>query len=130
MGRLCAFVKQKAGWRCVACGRSVKVDCPEPPFATCREPRTAERVLRRGPGTELKKILSGWPFRFASKNGCGCDEFATYMDRMELAEEGWCSRNKDKILDRLRTAAKARGVPFSRIAAAMILRLAISRASR
>jgi hypothetical protein len=83
-----------------------------------------------GPGTELKKLLAGWPFYLTSSPDCLCNARADAMDRREQDSPGWCEANIDTIVGWLREQAEARGLPFLEIAAKMLVRRAIRNARR
>lgn len=80
----------------------------------------------RGPGTELKKILS--KVGITSTENCPCNSHARQMDLWGDAE---CEKPErmEQILGWLRAQAEGRGLPFIRAAAAMLVRMSI-RASR
>jgi hypothetical protein len=52
------------------------------------------------------------------------------MDSMELQEPGWCEKNIDIIVGWLEEEAKNRHLPFSKIAAKALVKLAIYRAKK
>jgi hypothetical protein len=81
----------------------------------------------KGPGTELKKLLS-W-FGFEEVAGCKCGEMSYKMDSKGPA---WCESPEGfkEIMLHLELEAAKRGLPFMRAAAASIVTLAISRAKR
>jgi hypothetical protein len=81
-----------------------------------------------GPGTELKALLH--TFGITSAPGCPCNEHAQEMDSREAAAPGWCEQNMDTILGWLEEQAQARGMPFIRTAAKMLVKRAISLAKR
>jgi len=83
-----------------------------------------------GPGTELKKLLAGWPFYVTSSSGCSCNAKAEAMDRREHEAPGWCEANIDTIVGWLREQAEARGLPFLDLAGRVLVRRAIRNARR
>lgn len=83
-----------------------------------------------GPGTELKKLLGGWPFYITATPTCPCNARAAEMDRREREEPGWCAKNEELILGWLKEQADARGLPFVKLAAKALLRRAISNAKK
>jgi hypothetical protein len=94
----------------------------------------AYQVLRNryaeiGPGTELRKLLAGWPFYIVSSPTCKCNARARYMD-----EKGcdWCESPEGmaEILGFLRDAATERGLPFIDMAARLLVRRAIANARK
>lgn len=83
------------------------------------------RLQTKGPGTELKKIFD--KLLIKEQKGCDCAGHAIMMDR-------WgpdiCLERMDQILGWLKEEAEKRGLPFSRIAAKAMVRLAIRRARK
>lgn len=79
----------------------------------------------RGPGTELKKLLAGWPFRIAAKATCPCNARARLMD-----ERGcdWCQEHIDEIVGWLGEEAAKRKLLFIPLAAKWLVRRAIANA--
>ena len=80
-----------------------------------------------GPGTELKKLLAGWPFRIVATPNCSCNAKAAEMDRQGIE---WCEANIDTIVGWLREEAGKRGLPFLDAAGRMLIRRAIANARR
>jgi hypothetical protein len=80
-----------------------------------------------GPGTELKKLLSGWPFYIVSSEGCSCGSYARQMDEWGCDE---CERRMEEIVTHLREEAKARGLPFIDVAVRLLVRRAIKNARK
>ena len=106
------------------------------PDATCRQcgfvskVRNAIRQCRKplpticGPGCQLKRTLAWWGIR--DDGSCGCDSFAAQMDR-------WgdnCWAHIEEIVDHLRGAAAAKGLPFHSTAARILVARAIDAAKR
>lgn len=85
-------------------------------------------VQNRGPGTELKKILSY--IGITATPTCSCNDRARRMDEMEAKEPGWCTKNMDTIIGWLREESEKRGLPFVEIVARGIVNLAIKRAKK
>jgi hypothetical protein len=81
----------------------------------------------RGPGTELKKLLAGWPFRIVAKPNCSCNAKARAMD---AAGCDWCEANLDTIVAWLREEAAKRKLPFFDAAGRWLVRRAIANARR
>jgi hypothetical protein len=85
--------------------------------------------LAGGPGTELKAMLAGWPFRMEIVPGCTCLATAAQMDAWgpdvcaEPERMAW-------IVGRLRAEAEARRIPFLDAAARLLVQRAIVRARR
>ena len=80
-----------------------------------------------GPGTELNKLLAGWPLYITASPDCSCNARAAEMDRQGVE---WCEANIDTIVGWLREQAEARGLPFLDLAGRMLVRRAISNARR
>jgi len=82
-----------------------------------------------GPGTELKALLAGWPFRIVSAPDCKCNARARYMD-----ENGcdWCESPEGmaEIMGFLREAAEERGLPFLDLPARLLVKRAIANARK
>jgi hypothetical protein len=82
-----------------------------------------------GPGTELKALLAGWPFRMVASGDCKCTTRARYMD-----EKGcdWCESPEGmaEIMGFLRESAAERGLPFVDMAGRMLVRRAIANARK
>lgn len=80
-----------------------------------------------GPGTELKKLLAGWPFRIVASPNCSCNARARTMD-----ERGcdWCEANIDTIVGWLREEATKRRLPFIDAAGRLLVRRAIANARK
>ncbi len=80
-----------------------------------------------GAGTELKAILNGMGFK--RRKGCKCERRARFMDRMGVE---WCLQNIDTIVGWLREehGRKKTVIPFMRLAAEQLVRLAIRRARK
>ena len=107
----------------IEAGRVVYRDChsgkpagqPQPPAPT------------HGPGTELKKLLAGWPFKIVASPNCSCNARARTMD-----EKGceWCEANIDTIVGWLREEAGKRKIPFVDVAARLLVRRAIANARK
>lgn len=93
-------------------------------------PHNDAEFLRRfhaGPGTELKVLLAGWPFRIQTTANCKCNRRANYMN-----EKGcdWCEANVDEIVGWLREEAQERGLPFVDVVGRLLVRRAIANARR
>ncbi len=80
-----------------------------------------------GAGTELKAILNGMGFK--RRKGCKCERRARFMDRMGVE---WCLQNIGTIVGWLREehGRKKTVIPFMRLAAEQLVRLAIRRARK
>lgn len=84
--------------------------------------------IGRGPGTELKRMLSWIGMRAGPL--CKCTERAEEMDAREAVEPGWCAANIDTIVGWLRDEAERRKLPFVDAAARVLVRRAINAAAR
>jgi hypothetical protein len=80
-----------------------------------------------GPGTELKKILAGWPFRIVATPNCSCNARAAEMDSRGC---DWCEANIDTIVGWLRKEATKRGLPFLDAAGRLLVKRAIRNARK
>jgi hypothetical protein len=115
--------------RCHAC-KSVLL----PPLMICRRcnPETSSDSVppapARGPGTELKKLLSS--IGITATPNCKCNARVKLMDAMEAQEPGWCERNIDTVVGYLRESAADRGLPFVDMAGRVLVRRAISNARK
>jgi len=78
-----------------------------------------------GPGTEIKKILAGWPLYITATQNCPCQKHAAQMDAWGPDE---CERRMDEIVGWLRVEAKRRGLPFLDAAGRVLVRRAIQKA--
>jgi hypothetical protein len=83
-----------------------------------------------GPGTELKKILAGWPLYITTSPDCSCNAKAAEMDFQEQSNPGWCEANLGTIVGWLREQAAARGLPFLDMVGRMLVKRAIRNARR
>lgn len=89
-------------------------------------PPASSTLVRSGPGTELKAMLKKWLGVAATPN-CPCNAHAAQMDAWGPDE---CERRLDEIVGWLSAQATARGLPFSRMVAGQMVRLAIRRARK
>lgn len=96
------------------------VDETHPAYPRAREPS--------GPGTELKVLLKY--IGIVATPNCSCNARAAEMDRREAETPGWCAENIETILDWLKEQADARGLPFIRMGAKVLVRRAISNARK
>jgi hypothetical protein len=80
-----------------------------------------------GPGTELKKLLAGWPFYITSTASCPCNAYARQMD--EWGCDG-CEERASEIVAHLRAQAESRGLPFIDAAGRFLVRRAIKNARK
>ena len=77
-----------------------------------------------GPGCQLKRTLAWWGIR--DDGSCGCDSYAAQMDRW--GEDCWA--HLEEIVEHLRGAAAAKGLPFIATAARILVARAIDAARR
>jgi hypothetical protein len=82
-----------------------------------------------GPGTELKKLLAGWPFYITSSPDCSCNRVVIEMNSWGADE---CERPErvDYILAAMRSNAEKRGLPFLDAAGRFLIRRAIKNARK
>jgi hypothetical protein len=80
-----------------------------------------------GPGTEMKKLLAGWPLYVESTENCPCNRHAAQMDAWGADE---CERRMEQIVGWLRDEAAGRGLPFLDVAGRVLVRRAIGQARR
>jgi len=100
------------------------------PKITVQSELVSVPLRTRGPGTELKKLLAGWPFRIVATPNCSCNAKAAAMDANEAGDPGWCERNIDTIVGWLREEATKRGLPFVDIAGRLLVKRAIRNARK
>lgn len=148
----CKFEPDGDGWRCPVCGRVARG--AKAPSAVCAESRAAiaEWGARQpppqsppdeksdapplaprpngGPGTELKKLLAGWPLYIKTTENCSCNAHALRMDVEEARSPGWCIEHIDEIVGWLREEATKRGFPFLDTAGRLLVRRAVAKAKR
>ena len=78
-----------------------------------------------GPGTELKRLLAR--VGITASPDCACNARAAEMDRQGV---DWCEANVETIVGWLREQATARGLPFFKAAARLLVRRAIANARK
>jgi hypothetical protein len=107
------------------------IDVDHPEYPRHRKPGYEPPIAPRshGPGTELKKLLAGWPFRIVATPDCKCTSRAAYMDSKGC---DWCESPEGmaEIMGFLREAAEERGLPFLDLAARLLVRRAIANARK
>lgn len=113
-------------------GDHLAIDISSPFYP--KEPRdtvVAENTppKENGPGTELKRLLAGWPFYVTSSPDCSCNRVAREMDIWGADE---CERPErmDYILAAMRENAEKRGLPFLDAAGRFLIRRAIKNARK
>lgn len=123
----CEWSRSPGRLECVNCGRVVltwsltaAMRCPAGHGVI-----VAPATVGKGPGTELKKLLAGWPFYISATPDCSCNKYAAQMDAWGPDE---CIRRQDEIVGWLRTEAQARGLIFSNLAGRFLVRRAVRRA--
>ena len=89
----------------------------------CASDRTPPEPIC-GPGCQLRRTLSWWGIR--DDGSCGCDSFAAQMDRW--GDDCWA--HLEEIVEHLRGAAAAKGLPFLATAARILVARAIDAARR
>lgn len=124
--RECVIVAAESGSRCLECGRTYPM--PAGAFrAQCRVhvewTEERPRPPQGGPGTELKKLLK--LVGITATPTCPCNARAAQMDFWGPDE---CEKRLDEIVDWLGEEAGKRRLPFVRMAATQVVRLAIRRA--
>ena len=92
-----------------------------------RQQQGSSPPVKHGPGTELKKLLAGWPFRIVATANCSCNARAAEMDRRGIE---WCEANTDTIVGWLREEAAKRQLPFVDMAGRLLVKRAIRNARK
>jgi hypothetical protein len=90
-----------------------------------RDPAAAEPPAG-GPGSELKVLLKNWLGITANPN-CSCNAKARQMDEWGCEV---CEQRIEQIVDWLGDEARRRKLPFMRMAATQLVKLAIRRARK
>lgn len=98
------------------------VDATHPNYPKLQQQPRVE--VESGPGTELKLLLYRWLGIQATPN-CSCNARAAQMNQWGPEE---CEQRMEEILDWLAGEARVRGLPFVRLAARQMVRLAIRNA--
>lgn len=116
---------------CIVCQRPARHarvlrECQLKHNAEVANENTAVQVAC-GPGAELKRLLSKWPFRIVATPSCPCNAMAALMD--SWGPDG-CEKRMPEIVEHMRAQAQARGLPFLDAAARMLVRRAVSNARR
>jgi hypothetical protein len=107
-----------------------EVDVDHPAYPRTPKPGFVKQqpAPARGPGTELKKLLSR--IGITATPNCSCNARARKMDEEEAKEPGWCAAHLDEIVGWLREEATKRKLPFLDAAGRVLVRRAISNARR
>jgi len=95
---------------------------PRPSAAQHSTPDT-----KHGPGTELKRLLAGFPFYIKTTPNCRCNARARQMDVWGI--EG-CEERADLIVGWLKEEAERRNLLFIDAAGRLLLRKAIAAARK
>jgi hypothetical protein len=92
-------------------------------------PQPPRKNFTQGPGTELHKLLRGWPWRIEIEPGCACMRHI-----LEMNEKGpdWCEANLDTVVGWLRIehARRKMKMPFIEAGARLLVKLAIGKARK
>jgi hypothetical protein len=96
-----------------------------PRLAAVSPARKPQPAPTRGPGTELKKLLS--LVGITATPNCSCNARAAKMDQEGVE---WCEAHLDEIVGWLREEATKRGLPFVDMAGRVLVRRAISNARK
>lgn len=113
-------------WKCAVCGFTGNVPSVHFPNRIYRNCPLSPQVPKAcGAGCQLSAILRSLGFKYSP--GCECESHAREMDVKGIA---WCENNESTIVGWMEVEAATRELPFSRIAARQIVRLAIRRAKR
>jgi len=83
-----------------------------------------EFALLCGPGCQLRRSLAWWGIR--DDGSCGCDSYAAQMDAW--GDDCWA--HLEEIVEHLRGAAAAKGLPFLATAARIMVARAIDAAKQ
>lgn len=114
-------------------GDTWRIDVDHPAYPRTpkpgREPTLAATAPTFGPGTELKKLLAGWPFYITSSPDCSCNAMAAKMDAMGCE---WCESPEGmaEILAAMKSNAEKRGIPYIEAAAKLLVKRAIHKARK
>jgi hypothetical protein len=113
-------------------GDRIMVDETHPAYPSRRqglpEPEISQSTAPMkppGPGSELKSMLQMLGIR--ASDHCSCNSRAKYMDDMGV---DWCRENIELICGWLKEEAERRSLPFSMLAAKILVRRAISAAEK
>jgi hypothetical protein len=117
-------------WYCPACDPEKRRTLPVNAHRKCRaapgyapaDPLTARLA---GPGSSLKHLLSR--IGIVATGSCDCNAMARMMDREGPA---WCREHIEEIVDVMQAEAEKRKLPFLRIGAAALVKLAIRAAEK
>jgi hypothetical protein len=82
---------------------------------------------RGGPGTELKRLLAGFPFYIKTTPTCSCNARAKQMDAWGISG---CTQRIELIVGWLKEEAEKRRLPFVEVAGRLLVRRAIAAAKK
>lgn len=107
-------------------GDKITVDETHPAYPRTPRPPAKKTTppLGRGPGTELKALLA--KLGIHASPTCKCNAMAARMDAWGEASLG----HIEEIVDVMEETARKRGLPFLRTAGRILVRRAVSNASR
>jgi hypothetical protein len=105
------------------------IDVDHPAFPRVSRLPEPQPLPTSGPGTELKKLLAGWPFYITASPDCSCNRVAAEMDAWG-PEECEKPERQDYILAAMRGNAEKRGLPFLDAAGRFLIRRAIKNARK
>ena len=112
--------------QCLHCGHTA----PQMPFFRNCPSLISREKLSAVPqpcpaGSELKRLLSGFPFFITTSENCLCNARARQMDEWTCDEN---ERRTGEIVSWMRDEASRRGLPFLDVAARLLVRRAIANA--
>jgi hypothetical protein len=87
----------------------------------------ASPAVGHGPGTELKRLLAGFPFYIKTTPNCRCNARAKQMDAWGIAG---CEQRAGLIVGWLKEEAERRKLPFIDAAGRLLLKRAIAAARK
>jgi hypothetical protein len=118
-------------WQCTVCNKPTRPVNSHRPCGVQPEgveaPTPVDPLTARltGPGSSLKRLLSR--IGIVATGSCGCNSMAAQMDRGGPA---WCREHIEEIVDVMQAEAEKRKLPFLRIGAAALVKLAIRAAEK
>lgn len=123
MSEQCLFDPIDGGWKCITCGRTVRLKSVKPPAANCRLVGPPPR--REPVGTMLAGLIAWFGIRPGSN--CKCEERKRELDRRGA---DWAEANIDTIVGWLREAHAEQGIviPFIEPAARLLVQRAVTQA--
>lgn len=131
--KLCQYV----GGVCVRCGHRTAISGLRRQCGQATSPASVGVLAKArnfvaavaGPGTELKKLLAGWPFYITASPDCSCNRVAAEMDAWGPDE---CEKPEriNYVVEAMKANAAARGLPFVDAAGRFLVKRAIRNARR